>query len=96
MKIFASKLKRNENEPMLLRTFQHFSELILSSRPNPITLYPVKQQGLVALLLSYNDVKKITESSSRLKDFEEKIVCYDLSDDDTWLICAQFDVLKLF
>ena len=97
--IFASKLKQNENQnqPMMMKTFRHFSEVIVSSRANPITLYPAKQQGLVALLLLYSDIGKIgTEPSSRLEDLREKIVHYDLSDESTWLICAQFNVLNLF
>ena len=100
MKMFASKLKQNESQPMTMKTFQHFSEVILSLRTNPITLYPVNQQGLVALLLLYCDLVKIVGSdqdhSSRLQDLKEKIVRYDLSDVNTWLICAQFNVLNLF
>ena len=88
---------KNQNQPLMMKTFRHFSEVILSSRANPITLYPAKQQGLVALLLLYSDIGKIgTEPSSRLEDLREKIVHYDLSDESTWLICAQFNVLNLF
>ena len=98
MKIFDSKLKQNENQPMMMKTFQHFSEIILSLRTNPITLYPAEQQGLVALLLIYSDLIKIvvTDHSSHISDLKEKIVRYDLSDSSTWLICAQFNVLNLF
>ena len=97
MKIFASKLKQNDNQPMTMETFQHFSEIILSLRTNPITLYPAEHQGLVALLLTYSDVIKIlTGHSTQLDALKEKIVRYDLSDDGTWLICAQFNVLNLF
>ena len=98
LKMFASKLEQNENQPMTMKTFQHFSEVILSLRTNPITLYPANQQGLVALLLVYSDVVKLggSEYSSRLRDLKENIVRYDLSDVNTWLICAQFNVLNLF
>ena len=98
MKIFCSKLKQNDNQPMMMKTFQHFSQVILSCRTNPITLYPAEQQGLVALLLIYSDLIKIVETDqySRLNDIKEKIVRYDLSDGSTWLICAQFNVLNLF
>ena len=98
MKMFASKLKWSENQPLTMKTFQHFSEVILSLRTNPITLYPANQQGLVAGLLLYRDLVKIggTDNSNRIQELKKKIVCYDLSDVDTWLICAQFNVLNLF
>ena len=98
MKMFASKLKQNESQPMTMKTFQHFSEVILSLRTNPITLYPANQQGLVAGLLLYRDLVKIggTDNSYRIQELKKKIVCYDLSDVDTWLVCAQFNVLNLF
>ena len=100
MKMFANKLKQNESQPMTMKTFQDFSEVILSLRTNPITLYPANQQGLVALLLLYCDLVKIAGSdhdhSSRLQDLRKEIVRYDLSDVSTWLICAQFNLLNLF
>ena len=97
MKTFASLLQENGNQPNLMGTFQSFSDSILRSRTNLITLYPTNQQGLVALLVSYRDLTKLrTDHSSHLQDLKENIRRYDLSDLDSWLICAQFNVLSIF
>ena len=96
MKTFATLLRETRNQPDLMRIFENFSETILNSRDNPITLYPATQQGLVALLILYRDLMKTDHSSLRREEIKAEIRSYDLSDFDTWLICAQFEALNIF
>ena len=98
MKTFASLLQETGNQSKLMILFQTYSDYILTSSTNPITLYPSKYQGLAALFIIYTDLSsngKKLHSSPR-EDLVKRIRCTDLSDLDSWLICAQFDLLNMF
>ena len=98
MKTFVSLLQETGNQSKLMIVFQTYSDYILTSSTNPITLYPSKYQGLAALFIIYKDLSSNAKKlhSSPKEDLVKRIRYTDLSDLDSWLVCAQFDLLNMF